>query len=96
MDLRYRGVPVGSVDEIVLSDDLKHVTVHANLNRDAEKLAREKSRFWIVEPELGIAGARNLDTLVSGKYIAVEPGDGEPEKTFEAWKRRRNSSPTWA
>ena len=83
VDLRYRGVPVGSVDEIVLSDDLKHVTVHANLNRDAEKLAREKSRFWIVEPELGIAGARNLDTLVSGKYIAVEPGDGEPEKTFE-------------
>ena len=83
VDLRYRGVPVGSVDEIVLSDDLKHVTVHASLNRDAEKLAQEKSRFWIVEPELGIAGARNLDTLVSGKYIAVEPGEGEPKKEFE-------------
>ncbi|WP_417215660.1 intermembrane transport protein PqiB [Alcanivorax sp.] len=83
VDLRYRGVPVGSVDEIVLSDDLKHVTVHASLNRDAEKLAREKSRFWIVEPELGIAGARNLDTLVSGKYIAVEPGGGESKKEFD-------------
>lgn len=82
VELRYRGVPVGSVDEIVLSEDLKTVIVHASLNRDAEKLARENSKFWIVEPELGIAGARNLDTLVSGKYIAVEPGDGEPEKEF--------------
>jgi paraquat-inducible protein B len=83
VDLRYRGVPVGSVDKIVLSDDLNHVTVHASLNRDAEKLARKKSRFWIVEPELGIAGARNLDTLVSGKYIAVSPGEGEPVKEFD-------------
>ncbi|EKF73497.1 PqiB family protein [Alcanivorax hongdengensis A-11-3] len=83
VELRYRGVPVGSVDEIVLDDDLKHVKVHASLNRDAEKLARENSRFWIVKPQLGIAGARNLDTLVSGKYIAVKPGDGEPKKTFK-------------
>ncbi|MZR63394.1 intermembrane transport protein PqiB [Alcanivorax sp. DP30] len=82
VELRYRGVPVGSVDDIVLSDDLKTVNVHASLNRDAEKLARENSKFWIVEPELGIAGARNLDTLVSGKYIAVEPGDGEQQKAF--------------
>ena len=59
------------------------MTVHASLNQDAEKLAREKSRFWIVEPELGIAGARNLDTLVSGKYIAVEPGEGESQKEFD-------------
>ncbi len=83
VELRYRGVPVGSVDDIVLSDDLKTVRVQASLNRDAEKLARENSKFWIVKPELGIAGARNLDTLVSGKYIAVEPGDGDEANTFQ-------------
>lgn len=93
VELRYRGVPVGSVDEIVLSDDLKTVNVHASLNRDAEKLAREKSKFWIVEPELGIAGARNLDTLVSGKYIAVEPGEGEPEKTFKGLETPPDQQP---
>ncbi len=82
VELRYRGVPVGTVDEIVLSDDLQTVNVHASLNRDAEKLARENSKFWIVKPEIGIAGARNLDTLVSGRYIGVEPGEGEARKEF--------------
>ncbi|MCC4309216.1 MlaD family protein [Alcanivorax marinus] len=81
--VKYRGVPVGQIDEIRLSDDLDRVEVHASLNRDARALARENSRFWIVEPEIGVAGARNLDTLVEGKYIAVKPGEGEPETRFQ-------------
>lgn len=81
--VKYRGVPVGKVDEIRLSDDLKQVEVHASLNQDAKELARENSRFWVVEPEIGVAGARNLDTLVEGKYIAVKPGDGEPASRFK-------------
>lgn len=81
--IKFRGVSVGSVDALRLTDDLKHVKVHASLNQDAEKLARKNSRFWIVEPEIGVAGARNLETLVSGKYIAVEAGEGDPATEFQ-------------
>lgn len=81
--VKFRGVPVGSVDEILLSDDLKKVEVHASLNQGAEKLAREDSRFWIVKPEIGVAEARNLDTLVSGKYIAVKAGGGDKATQFK-------------
>lgn len=81
--VKFRGVPVGSVDSISLSDDLKHVEVHASLNKGAEKLARKDSRFWIVKPEIGVTQARNLDTLVSGKYIAVKAGGGDKATHFK-------------
>ena len=74
--IRYRGVRVGSVKSIELMHDLRHVTVRARLERSAANLAHDGSVFWIVRPEVGAAGVRALETIVSGPYIDVLPGAG--------------------
>src|ERR1041385_2547685 len=50
--LRYRGVKVGKVTAIDLSEDRKAVEVKATLEASAESIAREGSQFWIVHPEV--------------------------------------------
>src|SRR5690606_7990637 len=45
---------------------------------------RSNTRFWLVKPSVSLAGITGLETLVSGNYIAVSPGDGEETRKFVA------------
>lgn len=80
--LKFRGVRVGEVRSIRLSQDLTRVEVQVRLQRSAAGLAREGSRFWIVRPEVSSGGLHGLETIVSGPYIQGEPGDGRVQKRF--------------
>jgi paraquat-inducible protein B len=80
--LKYRGVRVGDVLSVQLTRDAQHVEVRARLDKSAENLARDGSVFWIVRPEVGAGGLQGLETIVSGPYIQVEPGDGKEQKNF--------------
>ncbi|MFC2973123.1 MlaD family protein [Azotobacter bryophylli] len=71
--IRYKGLEVGKVDRVELSDDLKSVLLDARIGKAAERIARAGTRFWVVRPELGLAHTANLDTLVSGPYLEVQP-----------------------
>ena len=73
--VRYRGIDVGVVDSVHLTDDLDAVDVHVQLFPTAKRLAVEGTKFWIVRPKLSISGVSGLDTAVGHKYIEVQPGD---------------------
>jgi len=81
-------VTLGNVDSIELSDDLSHVIVKVRMSGRAEAFLTDETRFWVVRPRLG-GGLRGfqagLETLVSGAYIAIDPGSrqGAPKKAFE-------------
>lgn len=76
--IKYQGIAVGQIRKVRLSDDLRNVVVSAHLEPSGTKLARKGARFWVVKPQLGITGAANLDTLIKGHYIVVEPAAGVP------------------
>ncbi|GAA3940620.1 intermembrane transport protein PqiB [Litoribacillus peritrichatus] len=80
--LKYLGINVGSVTDVVLNDALDGVTVIVDLNSSAEQLARSGSQFWLVKPELSLVKTTNLETLVTGKYINVSPGSGAQQTEF--------------
>ena len=80
--LQYRGVRVGEVLSVQLTRDAQHVEVRARLDQSAENLARDGSVFWIVRPEVGAGGLQGLETIVSGPYIQVQPGNGGEQKKF--------------
>lgn len=71
--LRYRGLEVGKVESVELADDLASVALQVRVTRAVERIASEGSRFKVVRPELGLLRTANLDTLVSGPYLEVEP-----------------------
>ncbi|GAB3370952.1 MlaD family protein [Spongiibacter taiwanensis] len=81
-ELKYQGIKVGEVSAVELSSDMGGVIVKAHLVPSAKALAKEGSQFWVVKPQLGLVGTRNLETLVTGSYISVRPGEGSTQKRF--------------
>src|SRR5215831_16471089 len=81
--ITLRGVRVGRVIGMKLTED--GVDVAARLDRDATPMAREKTVFITVKPELGFEGVRGLTTLFSGPSIEMRPGAGEPAKSFNGY-----------
>lgn len=80
--LRFRGINVGVVESLVLTEDTKDVVIKARLNKEAEGLAVEGSRFVIVEPQVDFGGVRGLETLFKGPYIRIDQGKGGKQLTF--------------
>lgn len=72
--IRYKGLEVGEVDSVTLSDDLGHVVLRARITAAESRIARAGTQFWVVRPEFGLMRTANLDTLVSGPYLEVAPG----------------------
>jgi paraquat-inducible protein B len=73
----YRGVQVGEVSKIELSDDHKQAVVTARLHKSARAIASEGAVFWIVRPQIGLNQITGLSTVLSGPEIQVLPGKGE-------------------
>jgi paraquat-inducible protein B len=86
-EIRYRGVPIGEVMSIDLSEDQQYVIVRARLRQSAASIAKEGSRFWIVRPELGIGTISSLSTVITGPFIQVAPGSGEAKTEFVGLER---------
>ena len=81
--IKYRGVAVGEVSRIELTEDHKQVLVRARVQRSAISLMRDGATFWIVRPQLGFGNVSGLGTVLSGPEIQVLPGKGEPRRQFD-------------
>ncbi|SHF87894.1 Paraquat-inducible protein B [Microbulbifer donghaiensis] len=82
--LRYRGIQVGEITRMRLEPDLGSVRATAKLFHRGEHFARDGTRIWVVSPQIGISKVANLDTLITGRYLALEPGGGALQTEFTA------------
>jgi paraquat-inducible protein B len=82
--VRFRGVEIGTVKSVTISKNTEEAVVTVSLQRSASHVAVNGSKFWIVTPKVDLQGVSGLDTLISGSYIAVNPGPirGEIQKEF--------------
>ncbi|MFY0729258.1 MlaD family protein [Pseudomonas sp. NFX15] len=82
----YKGMSVGKVKSLKLDDEgaTKGVIASIEMNKDVEQYLRTSTRFWLVKPSVTLAGITGLETLVSGNYVAISPGEGEPVRRFKA------------
>ena len=71
--IRYKGMEVGSVEDVELLPDLSAVLLKARIVKAERRIAVTGSEFWVVKPELGLVRTANLGTLVSGLYLEVAP-----------------------
>ena len=63
---------------------MQKVKVEANIYSEATEVLKENTKFWLVQPSVSLAGISGLDSLVSGNYITLQPGDGDSEDEFIA------------
>ncbi|MFO1432297.1 MAG: MlaD family protein [Candidatus Competibacteraceae bacterium] len=80
--IMYKAVEVGLVKTAILSKDLSHVEVTADMHKEMAPHLRESTEFWVVRPQVGLKGITGLETLLSGVYIGMAPGTGEPQRRF--------------
>ncbi len=75
--VRYKDVEVGKVKRIELNHDLSRVEVTVELKKSIGTHLNDETRFWIVRPRINPKGISGLNTLISGIYIAMDPGKGD-------------------
>lgn len=88
--VRYQGLQIGVVKKVNFTDDMKQVEVEASIYPEAKNVLRENTRFWLVQPSASLAGISGLDTLISGNYITLQPGDGDHQYNFVAENKGSN------
>lgn len=77
--VRFRGAKVGTVQKIVIDENLRQVAVRISMDASMNHALKKGTHFWIVEPGLEGGG---LGGLLSGTYVGVAPGDGEETRDF--------------
>ena len=80
----YKGLSAGKVSEVALSRKGDAVDVKIEFDPALEHLIRQNTEFWLVTPTVNMTGITGLETIVTGNYIAIRPGDGPPASTFKA------------
>ena len=75
--VKYRGVIIGEVTHVGISEDHKHAVVRARLQRSAASIARDGAIFWIVRPQFGFGNVTGLNTVLTGPEIHVLPGKND-------------------
>ena len=83
--LQDKAVAIGTVEHVALSDHFSRVTASVRVSKDAAPLMTDHARFWVVRPRFSLTNPSGLQTLISGSYIAIDPGPpgGEPKDHFE-------------
>ena len=83
--VKHKAVALGTVESVGLSRDLKHVDIQVRMSAAAKPFLTANAQFWVVRPRLSGASISGLDTLLSGAYIAVDPGapGGAPQDVFK-------------
>ena len=73
--IKHNSVEVGLVDKVELSRDLKTVVVTATMRKMADRFLNAAA-FWVVRPRISVSSLSGLETLLSDKYIEMDPGEG--------------------
>jgi paraquat-inducible protein B len=81
--IRRKDVDLGTVESVKLTHDLSRVVMRARMLRSATPYLNEHTQFWIVRPRVSAEGISGLLTLVSGVYIEMRPGGGNPRTEFK-------------
>ena len=78
--IMYRGEKIGQVHNIVNKG--RKAIITAGLIPNANFILKEDSQFWLVKPEISLAGFTDSDALFGGAYIAVNVGEGKNHTQF--------------
>lgn len=71
--VRYRGIAVGEVTYVDLNQSAEAVMVGVRLVGTAKTFAQAGTQFWIEKPRLDVTEIRGLETLLGGRYLAIQP-----------------------
>jgi paraquat-inducible protein B len=78
--IRYKGVDVGTVGTIRLSEDHLRIIAKATMASKTDDFLVEDTEFWVVRPRISGASITGLSTLLSGAYVGMESGSSRKSR----------------
>ncbi len=86
--VKYKDIIVGQVTAVDMSADIRNVIVTAEMSARAKAYLTDKTRFWVVKPQISSGGISGLGTLLSGNYIGMDPSAaGSSAREFTGLER---------
>lgn len=73
--VKLNNVDVGRVHDVKLSANYGKVVATIRMEPEAAPLLVEDTQFWVVKPRVTRRGVSGLQTIISGAYIQIQPGD---------------------
>jgi len=80
--IKYKNIEIGIIKSLRFSDNFEHVILTAQMNKEADRLLRRGTKFWVVRPRLSLRQISGLGTLIAGSYIELDPGEGARQRHF--------------
>src|ERR1700737_546303 len=82
--LKFKDIVFGTVKSLELAPATPHVVVTVAPPRAADPLLTDKTIFWVVKPRIFAGNVSGLETLLSGSYIGMMPGQagGKEQRKF--------------
>jgi paraquat-inducible protein B len=69
----YQEQEIGKVERLVFNKDEIGVNALVILNDLGAKYAKQGSKFWVVEPTIGLVGSKDVAHLLEGAFISLLP-----------------------
>ena len=69
----YQEQTVGVVERLIFSKDKVGVTALVLLNDLGSQYALQGTKFWKIEPQIGLVGSKNVAALFDGAFIGLLP-----------------------
>jgi paraquat-inducible protein B len=82
--LKFKDITLGTVKSLEFTKDRRKVLVSISTTAQAEPFLTEGTQFWVVKPRLFAGNISGFNTLLSGAYVGLLPGDAaaKAERTF--------------
>ena len=84
----YRGMNIGTVEDVKLSDKDDSVSVKVSIDQSATRYLRSGTRFWLKGANPSLSDLSSLGSLLSGPSIEMEPGPGAHTQHFKGLSRK--------
>lgn len=75
------GLPIGLVKKVEAELESGRIKTTVEMDKNTESILAEDTIFWVVKPEVSAAKISGLDTILSGSYIGIQPGNSHTQAT---------------
>lgn len=81
--LKFGDKKIGLVRDVTPSSDLQSSIVSIGYRPEFKNLFKDSTKVWVVEPTLATGNADGFNALLTGTFLEVKSGVGQPKYEFE-------------
>ncbi len=85
--IMYRGLEVGQVTDLSLSEDRESIIASAAIQPAFSDMLNSGSQFILEEAKVSLSGVENISNLVKGNFLTLVPGGGDKARNFTAIRK---------